>query len=453
MIWSVSGAHALRFGWSDARIAGDRWHAGYLLLSVLLAAAWLLMLSLLGTRDRRTVGFGAEEYKQVLSASFRLFGAVAIAAFVLNAHIGRGYVAVVFPVGTAALLASRWLWRQWLQLQRLQGKCQSRMLVVGEAGHAADLVRALLRDPHRTYDVVGVCLSRGVRDAALDELPVPILGDASMSLSFARGSGADVIAVTSSEDMRSHTLRRLAWSLEGTGIDLVVAPSLIDVAGPRVHVRPVAGLPLLHLEEPRLEGAARVTKRVFDIVLSTVAVTLLSPVLLLCALLVKATSPGPALFRQQRVGVGGTPFRIVKFRTMHADAEKRLSEVLNAAGGVRPLYKLRDDPRITPLGKVFRKYSLDELPQLLNVIRGQMSIVGPRPQIQEEVAQYAEDHHRRLLVKPGITGLWQVSGRSELSWEDSVRLDLYYVENWSLTADLVIILKTVRTVVTPSGAY
>ena len=453
VVWAVAGAHVLRFGWSDVPITGDQWRAGYAAFSIILVVAWLVALTIHGSRDRRTVGMGAEEYKAILSASYRLFGAVAICAFVFGLSLARSYVAVVFPIGTLALLASRWLWRQWLQLQRMQGRCQSRMLVIGHPAHAADLVRALRRDVHCTYEVVAACVPGGRTDEGLAALGVAVVGDMTAAIAGADLCGADVIAVASAEDLRGQSLKRLAWSLEGSGIELVVAPSLVDIAGPRVHVRPVAGLPLLYLEEPRLEGASRVTKRVFDVVMSAVGLLILSPVLVVCAALIKLTSAGPVFFRQERVGVNGETFRIFKLRTMHADAERRLAEVMGDSGGIRPLYKLKDDPRITPLGKTLRKYSLDELPQLLNVVAGSMSVVGPRPQIQAEVEQYEADHRRRLLVRPGITGLWQVSGRSELSWDDSVRLDLYYVENWSLATDLVIVLKTMRTVVEGAGAY
>jgi exopolysaccharide biosynthesis polyprenyl glycosylphosphotransferase len=254
-------------------------------------------------------------------------------------------------------------------------------------------------------------------------------------------------------EMDASALRRLSWTLERTGTDLMVATALLDVAGPRTTIRPVDGLPMLHVEHAELTGGRRVLKGVFDRVVSLTALILLSPVLLLLAAVVRLTSPGGALFKQIRVGKDGTEFELWKFRTMYADAEERLADLreLNEHDGV--MFKIRNDPRVTHFGRWLRRFSLDELPQLINVLRGQMSLVGPRPPLPSEVAQYPEDVLRRLVVKPGLTGLWQVSGRSDLSWEDSVRLDLRYVENWSLAFDLVILLRTLTTVIRSSGAY
>jgi exopolysaccharide biosynthesis polyprenyl glycosylphosphotransferase len=249
-------------------------------------------------------------------------------------------------------------------------------------------------------------------------------------------------------------LRRLAWALEGAGVDLLVAPALTDVAGPRVNVRPVSGLPLLQIAEPEFTGMRRLLKGAVDVTGSAVLLLLLAPAFLLLGLVVRFSSPGPVFFRQVRIGRDGKPFTMYKFRSMYADAEDRLAEVraLNDHGSDGVLFKLTDDPRVTPIGRLLRRYSLDEFPQLINVLRGQMSLVGPRPPLPTEVAQYERDVHRRLLVKPGMTGLWQVSGRADLSWEETVRLDLYYVENWSVALDAEILWKTARAVLKGAGA-
>jgi exopolysaccharide biosynthesis polyprenyl glycosylphosphotransferase len=248
-------------------------------------------------------------------------------------------------------------------------------------------------------------------------------------------------------------LRRLAWRLEETGTDLIVASALMDVAGPRTSIRPVAGLPLLHVEHPELVGARRVLKGAFDRCAAALALVLLSPLFLVLSVLVRAEGGGPALFTQTRVGRGGDEFTVYKFRTMVVGAEalKAMLQPRNEHEGV--LFKMRRDPRVTPVGAWLRRYSLDELPQLVNVVRGEMSLVGPRPPLPEEVARYGDDVRRRLVVKPGMTGLWQVSGRSDLSWEESVRLDLRYVENWSLTLDVQILWKTWSAVIRGAGAY
>jgi exopolysaccharide biosynthesis polyprenyl glycosylphosphotransferase len=247
--------------------------------------------------------------------------------------------------------------------------------------------------------------------------------------------------VTASGELTATRLRRLGWQLEGTGIDLVLAPALTDVAGPRIHTRPVAGLPLIHVEAPEFRGARKLIKGFVDRAVSFMALTLALPVLGIIALAIKLDSRGPVLFRQIRVGQGGQEFHVYKFRTM----------VVNESDGL--MFKMRSDPRVTRVGRFLRKWSLDELPQLANVLFGDMSLVGPRPPLPSEVARYDGDVARRLLVKPGMTGLWQVSGRSDLSWEDGIRLDLYYVENWSLAADLTILWKTFGAVILSRGAY
>jgi exopolysaccharide biosynthesis polyprenyl glycosylphosphotransferase len=246
----------------------------------------------------------------------------------------------------------------------------------------------------------------------------------------------------------------MSWRLEGSGVTVVVAPQLTDIAGPRIHVRPVAGLPLLHIEQPEFRGMRRVIKSGIDRAVALVALLLLSPLLLGVAACVRLTSKGPALFKQVRVGAQGSHFTMLKFRSMRSDAEAQLAALraLNENGDGL-LFKMKDDPRITGVGKWLRRFSLDELPQLINVLFGQMSLVGPRPPLPSEVERYGGDVSRRLLVKPGLTGLWQISGRSELPWDEAVRLDLHYVENWSVALDFMILWKTVGAVLHGRGAY
>jgi exopolysaccharide biosynthesis polyprenyl glycosylphosphotransferase len=248
-------------------------------------------------------------------------------------------------------------------------------------------------------------------------------------------------------------VRRLAWELEGTAAELVLCNRLTDVAGPRITLRPLDGLPLIQVKIPEFEGGVHAFKRAFDIAfaaLALVPILLITPVI---AIATKLDSPGPVFFRQTRVGRDGRPFAMLKFRTMRVDAEIQLAALLSINEGAGPLFKLRRDPRVTRVGAVLRRFSLDELPQFLNVLRGDMSVVGPRPPLPGEVTGYDGTVFRRLYIKPGITGLWQVSGRSDLSWDESVRLDLRYVENWSLTTDLMIIWRTARVMVAPKGAY
>lgn len=459
VVWAVLGAYLVRVGWEEGAglklqplglVPGGR---EYLVISVGLSVAWLIALALHRSRDHRVVGLGPEEYKRVMTASFQLFGVVAIASYVLKLPLARGYVAVAFPIGVVGLLLSRWMWRQWLHATRRGGDWSARVVVVGGADHVRSLVNELDRATYAGYHVVGVCVPPGPADLRDRFGRLPVIGglhDVAAAVTAAR---AEAVIVTAAPEFGPTSLRRLAWALEGSGVELIVAPSLIDIAGPRIHSRPVAGLPLLHVEAPQYEGPLRVVKDVFERLAALAGLAVLLPVFLVIAVLIKTTSPGRVFYHQERVGKGGKPFRMTKFRSMVVDADAQVARLADQRhrGGV--LFKVRDDPRVTSVGRFLRRYSLDELPQLLDVLRGEMSLVGPRPPLPTEVAQYGEDVHRRLLVKPGMTGLWQVSGRSDLSWEDSVRLDLYYVENWSLTQDLMILWKTARAVARGSGAY
>lgn len=448
-----------RFGLDLPVLSGQsqRMDSGYLGAAVVIAATWFLALTILPTRDARVIGNGLEEYKQVVMASVRVFSIVAIVAYLAKIDLARLFVAFALPLGVVLLLGERWLLRRWLHRQRAQGRFSHRVLLVGGQAHVADLAARLARAPESGLVVVAACLpggsATGPGEAGADGLVVPVVGSPDTLLDALAATGADTVAVVPSPDLGPDELRRLSWSLEGTGVDLIVSPVLTDVAGPRVHVRPVAGLPLLHVEAPRYEGMSWLVKSVFDQVAAAVGLLVLSPLLAVVAVLVSTTSRGPVFYRQERVGLGGTTFRLYKFRTMVDGADAMVDELAERNESDGPLFKIRDDPRVTGVGRWLRRASLDELPQLLNVAAGQMSLVGPRPPLPDEVDRYADRVRRRLLVKPGITGLWQVSGRSDLSWEDSVRLDLYYVENWTLTGDFIILLRTLAAVVRGEGAY
>jgi exopolysaccharide biosynthesis polyprenyl glycosylphosphotransferase len=357
-------------------------------------------------------------------------------------------------------VAGRSAGRGLLHRMRRSGRCLHRVLVVGAGESAAMLVRMAQRDPTAGWSVVGVCLDRAPgrhsRDrperSGFDLLGVPIVGTSDNLHTAVKATRATTVAIC--PQMDTETLRRLLWALEGSDVDVLISSALTDVTGPRISIRPVAGLPLLHIEEPELTGARRVLKMVVDLSVAAVAVAMLMPVFLAIGLAIRLTSPGPALFTQTRVGRDGQPFKIYKFRSMYTDAEARLAELEKhneRAEGL--LFKMREDPRITRVGTFLRKWSLDELPQLFNVLNGSMSLVGPRPPLPSEVARYSGDVHRRLMVKPGLTGLWQISGRSDLEWDESVRLDLRYVENWSLAMDFVILWRTAFAVLRREGAY
>jgi exopolysaccharide biosynthesis polyprenyl glycosylphosphotransferase len=438
----------IRFGSADHSVSG----LSYPMLSVLLVPIWLGALLIARAYEMRFLGTGADEFKRVTTGSLRLMAVLAIVAYIFKIDLARGYVAVALPVGTVLLLLGRYGCRRWLHARRRGGQFMRRVIVVGGVDGVRDLASQLSHDPYVGYTLVGACLPTSSETFALPE--VPVLGSLTQVLDAVADVGADTVAVASGPGMSPAVLRQLSWELEGSGVGLVVAPSLLDVAGPRISVRPVAGLPLLHVEEPELSGVRQLMKAVVEWVFAAAAFLVALPILAVCAVAVRLDSPGRPLFRQTRIGKNGHEFTVYKLRTMRADAESLLESLREQnESGDGLLFKMREDPRITRVGKFLRKWSLDEVPQLWNVVRGDMALVGPRPPLPGEVAQYGQEVARRLLVRPGITGLWQVSGRSNLSWDDSVRLDLYYVENWSLALDAMIVWKTMFAIFRQEGAY
>lgn len=445
-------AQQLRFGSGEASLSVRQVVVPYLLVVVAMVPVWLSVLATGGCYQARVVGVGPEEYRRVINAAVRFLAVVAVVLFVGGIDLARGYVGALIPLALAMTLVGRYGASRWLHRLRAQGRAMHRVLVVGNGGSATGLARHFQRAPYAGFQVVGAC----VRDAeALHPggVEIPVYGDPDDVVDALLACQADVLAFDGSSALGKGQLQSLAWQLEGTGIDLIVAPAVTDVAGPRVATRPVAGLPLLHVEEPTLEGPARVLKATFERTAAALALLLLSPVLVIIAVAVKATTPGPVLFRQERVGLNGRTFRLAKFRTMGERAEEELIHLADRNEHDGPLFKLREDPRRTRLGRWLRRWSLDELPQLWQVLLGHMALVGPRPPLPSEVERYEDHVHRRLLVKPGLTGLWQVSGRADLPWEEAVRLDLYYVDNWSISMDIAIIWKTLAAIVRGDGAY
>lgn len=454
--WAVVGAFIIRFG-LEPDFVGAGQETTYVWLSIALAVVWWFMLGAWNSRQSRVLGSGADEYKRVAAASLWLFGFVAIVSYVLRFDTARGYVGLALPVGLLGLLLGRWLIRQHLNIGRRQGRNLSRLLLVGGPGAVAHLATSLHRARNAGYVPVAAYMPGFTEaDEVEPESGLPVLGTAFSADSIVSAievCSADAVAVSAGVQLHPQTLRQLGWELASRNVGLIMAPALTDVAGPRIHTQQVAGLPLIHVTTPTLEGGQRVAKRLFDIAAAASLILLATPAMAIVALLIKIDSKGPIFFKQQRVGIEGIPFNMLKFRSMVVDAESRLAALETMNQGSGPLFKMKNDPRITRVGGVLRKFSLDELPQLFNVLAGSMSLVGPRPPLPREVESYERDVRRRLLVKPGVTGLWQVSGRSNLSWQDSVRLDLYYVENWSLAGDLLIILRTVRAVFNSTGAY
>ncbi|MDM7887442.1 sugar transferase [Curtobacterium sp. RHCJP20] len=455
LIWVVFGVQIAWLG-LDSNLATNTadLRLSYTGISLVVIVVWMAALALYDTRGNRVIGVGSTEYRLVADSSVRVFGLLAIAAFLLHIDLARGYVLIAFPIGILVLLLSRWMWRQWLVAERKHGGYSAKVLLVGSTSSVLHIARELARTPEAGYRVVGAAVADG-RRGLLPGSKVESHGGLDDVAGALATTGADTVVITSSDDLPPERVRQLSWSLEPGRQHLVVAPSLTDIGGPRIHTRPVQGLPLIHVETPTYSGRKLYTKRAFDLVGSAALIIVLAPVLLVLALLVGLTSPGPVFFLQERVGLNGSTFRMIKFRSMVVDAEQRLQELsaLDRAEGNAVLFKMKNDPRVTRVGAFMRRYSLDELTQLFNVFVGTMSLVGPRPPLFREVERYDQHVHRRFLVKPGMTGLWQVSGRSNLSWEDSVRLDLFYVENWSMVGDLVILWRTVKAVLAPQGAF
>ncbi|MEW2399936.1 sugar transferase [Streptomyces sp. NPDC046862] len=399
------------------------------------------------------LGQGAEEFRRLGRSLFAATVVLALGGIALTSRNIKLWIFVAIPAIALVTMTARYLLRLRLHKQRKEGRCLRPVLAAGSTATVHDLITRTRKFPHLGWRVDAVCTTEGpgVDGDLLDG--VPIVGQLTDVAKHVHGDGYRVVAVTPDPHWSPDRLQRLAWNLEGTDAEMVVAPVLMEVAGPRLHVDAVLGIPLLRVSMPTFTGSRRAVKAVVDRIGATILLLLFAPLMVFVALLVMADSRGGAFYRQRRVGKDGREFTILKFRTMVAGADRARAELADLNEGAGLLFKLRRDPRVTRVGAVLRRYSIDELPQLFNVLSGSMSLVGPRPPLPEESAAYGPDIRRRLLVKPGLTGLWQISGRSDLSWEEAVRLDLRYVEDWSLALDTVILWKTLRAVVYGQGAY
>ena len=451
-------AHLVRYGTGVAYADLGVVHVQYVYLAAGLASIWYVALAAVRSRDPRVFGSGAQEYQLVARASLAVFGVLAICTLLLKWDLSRLHLAVVFSVGPLGLIASRKLWRTWLHRRRTMGQFRTTVLVVGGIQSGLAMARQFRSDPRSGYRVQGIWVPD--RAAEPGEMlltnggPIPVLGVEQTMASAIAATSADTVAVTDSEHFGPDGMRELTWELEVLSIDLLIAPNVVDVVGSRLVMRTVANRPLIHVDEPQYEGASKLGKALFDRGLAALVLLVASPLFVGVAIAIRLTSPGGVFYRQERIGFNGEPFWMMKFRSMRTGADTQLSQLLAEQGGTdSPLFKVQNDPRITRIGGFIRRFSIDELPQLVNVLKGNMSLVGPRPQVPDEVALYDERARRRLHVKPGMTGLWQVSGRSNLRWEEAVQLDLYYVENWSIMADVLILAKTVKAVVGSDGAY
>jgi exopolysaccharide biosynthesis polyprenyl glycosylphosphotransferase len=439
----VSTAAYIRFGHDITRT--------YVALSLALPVLWLGALWLAGAYDVRFIGIGSDEFRKIMNSGVSITAVVAIFSYAVNTEVSRGYLLAALPCVTLFSLVARYAMRKRLHRVRTSGRCMHSVVAVGHESAVAGLITELRRDPYHGLTVVATCLAQSSKFA--DVAGVPVCGGLDDVTDAVRSFDANTVAVLACPEMDGIKLRSLAWELEKTGTDLCVSPALLDVAGPRTTIRPTAGLTLLHVDHPELAGARLVLKGLFDRCAAAGILILLAPLFAVISAAIWFSDRGPVLFTQVRVGKDGRTFKIYKFRTMVVDAEQRRMHLLvrNEMDGV--LFKLRRDPRVTAVGAHLRRWSIDELPQLVNVVLGDMSLVGPRPALPDETAKYAEHVRRRLVVKPGLTGLWQVNGRSDLSWDESVRLDLRYVENWSFVLDIQIMWKTISALLRGLGAY
>lgn len=446
-------ANIVRFSGEHISVVGLQSFT-YPILSLLVGAGWIVLL--LGSRSysNHVLGVGDTEYRKVISATFLLFGGLSMAAVLFQFDFARGFLGIALPLGLLFLLISRWVMRQLLVRKRGRGDLMDKVLLVGSPAAVRWTAERINRTPGAGYGIQAVaCGSECSHITLQDGTELPNVGHMEDTVDHLITTGLRTVIVADDLQADRKFLRQLSWQLEDTTVQLVVTSRLTDVTGPRIHWRPVEGLPLMTVDTPRYSGFKYVLKRGFDLVCSTAVLVLASPVLLVTALVIKMEDHGPVFYRQKRVGINGRSFTMTKFRSMRADADQVKEQLFETNEGSGPLFKMRSDPRVTQVGRVIRKLSIDELPQLFDVLRGDMSLVGPRPQLPEEVAMLAPHQRRRLKVKPGITGPWQVGGRSNLPADETVRLDLTYVENWSLSGDVIILLKTVKAVLARDGAY
>ncbi|MFJ4424899.1 sugar transferase [Streptomyces bobili] len=399
------------------------------------------------------LGQGAEEFRRLGRSLFAATVVLALGGIALTSRNIKLWIFVAIPAIAVVTMTSRYVLRLWLHRQRKEGRCLRPVLAAGSPATVRDLINRTRKFPHLGWRVDAVCTTdgRGIDGDQLDG--VPVVGRLADVADHVRHDGYRVVAVTPDPHWSPDRLQRLAWNLEGSDAEMIVAPVLMEVAGPRLHVDAVLGIPLLRVSMPTFSGGRHAVKGVVDRMGAAILLVLFAPLMVFVALTVMVDSRGGAFYRQRRVGKDGREFTIVKFRTMVAGADRARDALADRNEGAGLLFKLRRDPRVTRVGAVLRRYSIDELPQLFNVLTGSMSLVGPRPPLPEESAAYGPVIRRRLLVKPGLTGLWQISGRSDLSWEEAVRLDLRYVEDWSLALDTVILWKTLRAVLYGQGAY
>ncbi len=427
------------------------WHVRYWMLTLVVTPIWLGALAAGGAYRRHHASQGLDDYRLPVVTALRLAGAASIIAFGLHIGLSRLLVVVYFPVLVVVSLLLRLACRQGLSALRRRGHALRRMLLVGDLPCVTRFANHLLRSPG--YDLVGACVPDDASFVGRGEFSVAVVGRPDDAVTVAAQRGVDIVLIVGHPHLEKTTLQEMAWRIERSGRSLLVGPDVVDLAGPRISVAAIGGLPLLHIGDPLIGVHRQTIKAVYERLIGLVLLIVLGPLFAIVALAIRIDSGGPIFYRQKRVGFKGRPFNMVKFRTMVPTAEAMQAELfdLNEHDGF--LFKIRSDPRVTRVGRWLRRYSIDELPQLLNVVRGDMVLIGPRPCLPQEAQNFGEAAQRRFMARPGLTGLWQVSGRSDIPWEEAVRLDLYYVENWTPWMDLMIVWRTLRVMVTGFGGY
>ncbi len=411
--------------------------------AVAMLLAWAFWFGRARMYSARFITRRADEVRRIFDAGMLVAASIAVSSFVFDWSIRRWWLVLAVAFAAVALTLEREVMRRRYDRMRVSGKFRRDVLMIGDNHESEQLERMFAEEPKLGYNIVETI------DPKQAENPQQLVTTVLAAARAANATGV-IVAATGIETKASN---RLIRDLIDAGIHVELSSTLADIAPKRLTVRPLGRFPVVYVEPVQRHGWRAVAKRTFDVVVASLALLAASPVLAVLALLIKRGSEGPIVFRQSRVGKDGIPFEVLKFRTMVVNAEEILADLMEHNEGAGPLFKMKDDPRITKTGAFLRKTSLDELPQLWNVVRGEMSLVGPRPALASEMAEWDADLYGRLRVKPGITGMWQVSGRSSTTFEEYTRLDLYYVDNWSLVVDLAILAKTIPAVLKSDGAY
>lgn len=420
----------------------------HLVLATLTFPVWIVSFSLNKLYQARAVERPTEEFRRIVNASLVSIGAIVAFSFVFQFKtLSRLWILSLLGFVVVGMVAERAIARRMFMRMRRAGVICRPVLIVGTDADAVALLHAAQRSPNLGYRVVGFVGSDdiGVRGGC------SVLGRIEQTRDLLEATGATGVLISLSS-VESEVVNRLTRDLTDDGYHVALSSGLHDIDVVRFRAQDLGGRTLIYVEQVQREGWRAVAKRAFDVTVAVVALLVTAPILGVAAVAIKRTSKGPVIFAQERVGRDGQTFKVLKLRTMVVDAEARLAELRahNEADG--PLFKITRDPRVTRVGALLRKLSIDEIPQFVNVLRGEMSVVGPRPALPAEVAQWTDDVHDRLRVLPGITGMWQVSGRSDTTFDEYKRLDLYYVDNWSLAHDARIVCKTFAAVLAQRGA-